>query len=185
MRYAIGLDLAAKPERCSGVAVVDVFLREVVDLKCLGSDEEILNLLRGFAGSVIAIDAPLTARPTMRDVDRLMIKSGLRVLPPNFKWMRQLTLRGYGIMSELKKTGFTVIETHPGSVMKKLGLNNFRELLELLDIRLDRTYKLNKHLEDALIAAAAAYCYLTNCVTAVSSHDGAIYLIASNITYPG
>lgn len=181
MRYAAGLDLAARPDRCSGAAVVEVFRKEVVNLKCLGSNEEILNFLYSFVGAVIAIDAPLTAHPLMRDVDRLMIKSGLRVLPPNFKWMKQLALRGYSIMSELKKMGFAVVETHPRSVMKQLRLNDFRELFTLLNIRLDQTCKLNKHLEDALIAAAVAYCYITGCATTVSSHDGVIYLISSGL----
>ncbi|MEM0014611.1 MAG: DUF429 domain-containing protein [Zestosphaera sp.] len=181
MKHAIGLDLSAKPERCSGIAVVNTSRREVTDLSCLGSDEEILNSVRDLSESVIAIDAPLTAYPLMREVDRLMIKSGLRVLPPNFRWMRQLTLRGYSIMSELSKVGFTVIETHPRSVMKQLELKDVRELLKLLGIRLNGACKLNKHLEDALIAAAVAYCYLTNCVTSISAHDGTVYLITDRI----
>ncbi|MEM2021597.1 MAG: DUF429 domain-containing protein [Zestosphaera sp.] len=175
--YAVGLDLAAKSGRCSGAAVIDVLRGEVASLRCLSNDEDIITFLRGFRGSVVAIDAPLTAQPRMRDVDRLMYKSGLRVLPPSFRWMKQLTLRGYELTVRLNDLGYTVIETHPRSVLKYVGVEDFRELLMLLGIKLDEPLLLNVHLKDALTAAAVAYCYVTGCTASVGSHDGVIYLV--------
>ncbi len=177
--YAVGLDLAAKPWRCSGAAVIDVLRGEVASLRCLSSDEDIIAFLERFRDSVVAIDAPLTDQPRMRDVDRLMLKSGFRILPPSFRWMRQLTLRGYELAVRLSDLGYTVIETHPRSVLKYVGVGGFRELLALLGVKLGESPSLNVHLKDALTAAAVAYCYVTGCAASVSSHDGVIYLVKS------
>lgn len=177
MRYGIGLDLAARQDRCSGIASIDSFSREVVGVKCLKTDNEIISFASNSRPSVIAIDAPLTSEPVMREVDKLMIKLGLRVFPPSFKWMKQLTLRGYELMNKLNSLGFTVIETHPRSVLKHAGVNNFRELFSFIGVKLGNLQELNKHVEDALIASAVAYCYITGCVYKVSSHDGIIYLV--------
>lgn len=177
MRYGVGLDLAARQDRCSGTAVIDSRSREVVKARCLNTDNEIINFISSLGSSVIAIDAPLTSEPVMREVDKLMIKLGLRVFPPNFKWMKQLTIRGYELANKFNNLGFTVIETHPRSVLKYVGAKTLKELLELVGVKLDEHQALNKHIEDALIASVVAYCYITGCVSKVSSHDGVIYLV--------
>lgn len=180
MHYCIGLDLAAKQDKCSGIAIIDLRNKEVVDVKCLNTDEEIINFVSSFKYSVIAIDAPLTNKPIMREVDKLMIKLGLRVFPPSFKWMKQLTLRGYELMNKLSNLGFTVIETHPRSVLKYAGLGSLKELFKFIGVKLGDLRVSNKHIEDALIASAVAYCYVSGCVSKVSSYDGTIYLIEKN-----
>jgi predicted nuclease with RNAse H fold len=129
MRYAIGLDLAAKQDRCSGIAVIDSCYREVVRSGCLRTDNEIISFVSDLKPSVIAIDAPLTNKPEMREVDKLMIKLGYRVFPPSFKWMRQLSLRGYELMTRLNTPEFTVIETHPRSVLKHAGVRTLKNFL--------------------------------------------------------
>jgi len=180
MRYAVGLDLAAKQNRCSGVAVINLHSKEVLEATCLSTDEEIINFISGLRHSVIAVDAPLASKPVMREVDKLMIRLGLRVFPPSFNWMKQLTLRGYELASRLNSLGFTVIETHPRSVLKYVGLRNYRELFDVIGVRLGNLRVLNKHIEDALVASAVAYCYVSSCVSRVSSSDGTIYLVGKN-----
>lgn len=175
--HCVGLDLAAKQDKCSGVAAISLHDKEVVEAKCLNTNDEIINFVSGFRSSVIAIDAPLTNEPVMREVDKLMIRLGLRVFPPNFKWMKQLALRGYELMNRLNDLGFVVVETHPRSVLKYAGVKNFKELLDMVGVRLGNLLVLNKHIEDALIASAVAYCYITGCASKVSSHDGTIYLV--------
>jgi predicted nuclease with RNAse H fold len=91
--------------------------------------------------------------------------------------MRQLSLRGYELMTRLNTSEFTVIETHPRSVLKHAGVKNFKELLDLIGVKLGELRVMNKHVEDALIASAVAYCYVLGCVSKVSSYDGAIYLV--------
>jgi predicted nuclease with RNAse H fold len=177
MRYGIGLDLAAKQDRCSGIAVIDSYYGEVVSAGCLRTDNEIISFVSDLKPSVIAIDAPLTNKPEIREVDKLMIKLGFRVFPPSFKWMRQLSLRGYELMTKLNTPEFTIIETHPKSVLKHVGLKNFKELLDLIGVKLGELQVTNKHVEDALIASAVAYCYILGRVSKVSSHDGVIYLV--------
>ncbi|MEM0025446.1 MAG: DUF429 domain-containing protein [Zestosphaera sp.] len=177
MRYGVGLDLAAKQDRCSGVAAIDSRSREVVEVKCLNTNNEIIGFVSSLRPSVVAIDAPLASEPIMREVDRLMIKLGLRVFPPNFKWMKQLTLRGYELMNKLNNLGFTVIETHPRSVLKYAGVEDFKELFDVIGVKLVNLQVFNKHIVDALIASAVAYCYVAGCTSKVSSHDGVIYLL--------
>lgn len=178
MRYAVGLDLAAKQSKCSGVAVIDLRSKEILEVACLGADNEIIDFISGLRHSVVAIDAPLASKPVMREVDRLMMRLGLRVFPPSFNWMKQLTLRGYELANRLKSLGFTVIETHPKSVLKYAGLRSYRELFDVIGVRIGNLQVPNKHIEDALIASVVAYCYVANCVSKVSSHDGTIYLVS-------
>lgn len=177
MYYGIGLDLAARQDKCSGIAAINSSVKEVVEAKCLNTDDEIIDFVSGLRPSVVAIDAPLTSEPVMREVDKLMIRLGLRVFPPNFKWMKQLTLRGYELMNKLNNLGFVVIETHPRSVLKYAGVKNFKELFDIVGVKLGDLQTLNKHVEDALIASTVAYCYITGCASKISSHDGIIYLV--------
>lgn len=179
--HVVGLDLAAKQSRCSGYAVLNVRDKEVEALKCLYTDDEILTEVLKLGNAVIAIDAPLTPTPKFRDVDKLMIKRGFKVFPPNFKWMGELSVRGYKLATALVKEGFKVIETHPRSVLKRLGIHTLQELLDLLNVKHSLSVNtLRKDLKDALISACVALCYVLNCYEEIGSHDGTIYLISVN-----
>lgn len=176
-----GLDLAAKESRCSGYAEIEVRGggAALARARCLYSDEEIVSTASVL--SVVAIDAPLTNEPVMRDVDRAMVRLGYRVLPPSFKWMRVLSLRGYRISKELESVGVKVIETHPRSALTSSGAVSVKALLQALNVcprgvNLDDISKI-KDLVDAIISATVAYCYVKGCVRVVRGRDGEVYLI--------
>ncbi len=176
--YVAGLDLAAKQSRCSGYAVLNVRDKVVEVLKCLYADDEILAEVLKLKNAVIALDAPLTPTPRFRDVDMMMVKRGFKVFPPNFKWMRELSIRGYRLATSFLKEGFKVIETHPRSVLKRLGLFSHQELLDLLNVKnFLSTNVVRKDLKDALISACVALCYVLGCYEEVRGRDGTIYLI--------
>ncbi len=178
-----GLDLAASPRRCSGYSVIEVknnrsFLTKI---KCLGTDESIINEALKDRVHVIAIDAPLVKEPKMREVDKLMIKQGLKVFPPNFSWMRKLSVRGWLIADKLRLLGIEVIETHPRSAIAVTGIGSLEELLDLLGIKVcvsDFSRRiLHKDLRDSVIAAVVAYCYIRGCYDVVEASDGSIYIL--------
>ncbi len=181
-----GLDLAAKENRCSGFALIECKNNycELVELKCLGDDEEIIGEVSKSKVNVIAIDAPLTNNPRMRYVDKLMIKRGFRVLPPSLPWMKMLSLRAYRIYLKLLRLGIHVIETHPRSALLCSGATDVMELLDSLGVNYSKFKDVItrvRDLRDAVIASLVALCYIKNCYEVVSCGDGAIYLI-KNIT---
>ncbi|MCD6324476.1 MAG: DUF429 domain-containing protein [Desulfurococcales archaeon] len=177
--YALGLDLAAKERRCTGFASIEIKGEGgyLVEVKCLGNDESILTAVRRYPNSVVAIDAPIMREPAMRGVDRALISAGSRVFPPNFSWMKSLTLRAWRLSRELIRMGFDVIETHPRSVIRLAGVSGVEELLEALNIEGEVSRIKGKDLRDAVTAAAVAYCFLKTCSEVVSDGAYTIYLV--------
>ncbi len=177
----VGIDLAAKNNRCSGYAVIEITndYATLIKLKCLYEDEEIIKEVINDGISLVAIDAPITNNPIMREVDREMIRKGFRVFPPSFKWMRSLSLRAYSIYRKLISLGIDVIETHPRSSLLNIGINDIDELLRLFNIlvKVPRINLKHKDLRDATISALVALCTLRKCIDVVSSYDGKIYLL--------
>ncbi len=177
-----GIDLAAKESRCSGYALIvygDNF-RKLIKVKCLYSNDEVVNELLSDGVSIVAIDAPITNNPRMRSVDREMIRRGFKVFPPNFKWMRELSVRAYCISNELISKGVKVIETHPRSAMINSGVSNLEDMLNKLGIynEVGMSFMEHKDLRDAVISALVALCLIIKCVDVVSSYDGEIYLLS-------
>ncbi len=178
-----GLDLAAKENRCSGFAIIRISepKSKLILLKCLSTDNEIVGIIIEYGISLVAIDAPITPRPVMREVDRVMIKSGFKVFPPNFSWMKKLTQRAYNLYLTLRDLGIKVIETHPKSALISSRVNNVSKLCDLLGISIEGYEEIinrSKDLRDALISALVAYCYVMNtCIKVIKARDGKIYLI--------
>lgn len=179
MGVVAGIDLAAKPTRCSGFSVIEVKGRKAVlgKAKCLGSDESILWEVRSSSPMVVAIDAPLMRNPRMRGVDRELLKRGIRVFPPNFSWMKQLSLRGWRIANSIAKLGIEVIETHPRSALLSAGASNVFELLQRLGVDIKVDTLRSKDIIDSAVSAAVAYCHLKGCSEIVSDGEYRIYLI--------
>ena len=176
-----GLDLSGTLRRCSGYAEIQVQLRTVLDARCLYGDEDIFNVIIGRV-SVVAIDAPISREPVMREIDREAIRRGYRVLPPSLGGMRILTQRAWRIYSRLKRSGVIVIETHPRSALKSSGANSVEDLLRRLGIEAPQDLMAAvrvKDISDAIVASIAAYCYYTkSCIRSIEASDGTLYLIA-------
>lgn len=179
MVVVAGLDLAGSPRRCSGYAEIHVPQRMVADARCLYDDSEIIDAARRI--SVIAIDAPISSEPVMRQLDREAIRRGYRVLPPSFGGMRILTQRAWRIYSILRSLGVAVIETHPRSAFKSSGAKDLGDLLGKLGIEIHgriSTAAGARDISDAIIASVVAYCYYVGgCVESIEAPDGALYLL--------
>jgi len=172
-----GLDLAAKVERCSGFAVIDVASRALLRVTCLHSDEDIVDAVISEGVDTVAVDAPLMESPAMRNVDREAIRRGFRVFPPSMLTMRLLTVRAWKLYRALKERGIEVIETHPRSALKASGAADVESLLKAVGVSFTDVPS-HKDLRDAVICAVVAYCYRAgNCIDRISADDGTIYIV--------
>ena len=164
-----GVDLSVK--RMSGVAEVN---DGVLVSRLVGGDDEIINGLRD--SSVVAIDAPLSGIGKYRDVDRLMFKMGLRVMPANWRWIIKLGERATRIKDRLEELGVKVIETHPWSVLHWLNT----DLIQLSSKLGVRKLVINggKDAYDAAVCALVALAYVMGKVKRITANDGELYLIS-------
>jgi len=124
----MGIDLSAHERKPSGVCVIEGDRAYTLRLN---SDDEIVSLAEKIRPLVIAIDAPLTDKPELRNCDKMMIKMGFRVLPPNFSHMRELSERGFSLS---RKLNFEVIETFPTAVYKMMGIRKPKSKREIPDV---------------------------------------------------
>ncbi len=151
-----GIDLAVKRKTAIGV------LREK-EIKIIEAttDEKIIEICKH--ANIVAIDSPLSHSKGFRKVDKEMIKRGFKVLPPSF--MVSLVDRAIRLSKELK-----VIETHPTSSLKNIGLN-WKDLHDIKDY------------VDAAICAITAMEYDNSNVEEISADDGTIYLLPKKFRY--
>ena len=177
----VGIDLSGAEKNPSGWAVLE---GRAVRTALLGSDEEIIEATVCVEPDLVAIDAPLSL-PEMgyaREVDRAMHRLGLHVLPPLFPAMKALTLRGMRLSEALRSRGLSVIEVHPASTRKVLGLPvkgraSIQEALLELGLRGDIEGKeLSIHELDAVTAALTASLHLLGLSELVRAEDGEIVI---------
>ncbi len=134
-----------------------------IKVKFLSTDEEIIEYCRD--AKIVAIDSPLSMSKGFREVDKKMIRNGYKVLPPSF--MRSLVERAIRLSTLLPN----VIETHPTSSMKNLGINW-------------KDYTKKKDEIDAVICAITAYAYDNKVACKISDIDGTIYLLPKAFSKP-
>ncbi|MEM4971985.1 MAG: hypothetical protein QXE01_12120 [Sulfolobales archaeon] len=181
VKIVAGLDLSGSYRRCSGYSEIDIESRSIARAICLYRDEDIISAIANRV-SVVAIDAPIAREARMRELDRIAIKRGYRVLPPSLGGMRMLTQRAWKIYLELTNIGVEVIETHPRSALKSSGLDSLEDLLNIYGIKaapeiIGRSW--GKDIRDAIIASIVAYCYYMErrCVEEIRASDGTLYLL--------
>jgi len=173
----MGVDLAGNEARPTGIAII---VDRQAYLKVIYTNDELISLTIRLNPTVIAIDAPLT-RPmkgeAIRMVDKLMLNLGFRVLPPGFPGMIMLTERGIKLKKNLEEMGVKVIETHPSSAIKALGLKGRDEFLNfMINAGFYISGQINKHTIDALTAAYTALSHLSGKCFYVKAYDGEIAL---------
>ncbi len=169
----IGIDLAALRKNPTGVAVHDGGRFEC---STLHDDGEIGDFVHLHRPEVVAIDAPLSlpygrccfnddccGPRKMRACDRMLIGMGYRVFPPGFSFMKQLTLRGVALREKLEDEGLKVIEVHPRTIKRILGIDGFPGAG-------------NEHEADACAAALAAYLQSLGRCGEIRGPDGAIVI---------
>lgn len=172
-----GIDLAALPKNPTGVSLYD---GSRFSYSTLYEDDAILNFIYSNRPRVVAIDAPLTlprgrccfddsccGPAKIRQCDRMLISKGYRVFPPGFSFMKQLTLRGKKLRERLEAAGFHVIEVHPRTSMRILGIKDKRHL------GVDGA---TVHEFDACISALVARSYDTGMSEDVDGTDGVIVI---------
>jgi predicted nuclease with RNAse H fold len=167
-----GVDLSGSERRPSGIAILHdggLYVHR------LYSDEEILRKLLEFNVKIVAVDSPLALSSSFRDVDRSMIKLGLRVLPPGWRGMRLLVERGIKLASSLSSLGILVLETHPRSALKTSKCGSLSELASKMGF--SQPGRLSRDEEDALIAAFVSLKFLQGEVIEVEGADGRIFLL--------
>jgi len=175
-----GLDLAARPYRPTGVAVVRAtsdFKFEILYVDEVYSNEEIVSSLVKFSPVAVAIDSPLALprRGGLREVDHALIRAGFRVLPPVWASMRELTLRAQKLMKVLENYGIEVIETHPRSSVKSSSCSSVQELLEVLGINVSR--RLTRHEADSIVASLVCVYYKNSKALVFRASNGEIALL--------
>jgi len=180
----MGIDLAGKMENPSGICIID---GNKLILKTLYKDDDILKEIETIDPPLIAIDAPLSLPKGRCCLDRDCecapgghfrqaerdIRPYGRVLPLTFRGMKMLTLRGISLADELKKE-YEVIETHPRTSQKILGLENLQR-------DLGRFFKIPDHVTehelDAALAALTGFLYIKDCFCRLGDPDEGIIII--------
>lgn len=182
----VGIDLAGKEENPSGICVLDRKVKIKLILKSLYSDEDILKEIETCKPSLVVIDAPLSLPQGRccleKDCDCAVgghfrraeeeIRSYGRVLPLTFLGMKMLTLRGIKLADELG-IGFEVIETHPRTVQRTLGLTAPEDVGKFLELPAEAS----AHEVDAALAAVTGYWYLKGCFIRLGdSQEGTVII---------
>ncbi|MBM1154462.1 DUF429 domain-containing protein [archaeon] len=174
----VGIDLTGTSTRASSIAHI---LGRRAALHRVREDRAVIEVVERCAPRVVAIDAPLTLpeKGVIRQVDRMMLQRGYRVLPPLIRSMQSLTLRGIRLKQQFQERGIEVIEVHPTSSAKALGARDKQTLLRrmLSGYELSTSWQsLSRDDLDALLAAITAAFYVRGEFEEVRAEDGVIVL---------
>lgn len=168
----VGLDLAGLQSNPTGFASL---INREFKTGLVHSNEEIFELFSRSRSTLAAIDAPLSlpVNGNLRQADRLLIKRGLRVLPPTFAGMKKLTARGIIVAVELRERGVGIIEVHPrtsgrilfGTAERKEWLKSLRKKGWIVG------RDMSEHEVDAIIAALTGWLHLTGRTEEIGAFD--------------
>ncbi|MCE4606687.1 MAG: DUF429 domain-containing protein [Desulfurococcales archaeon] len=182
MQFIVGgIDLSASHKRKSGICIIVDGILMTCEEKL--DDSEIIDFLYS-AGKprIIAIDAPLSiVNKGFRDVERLLIKEGYKLLPLGLESMKKLAKRAIKLRKILESDGVSVIETHPRSALISAGCNEgSTSLLNCLSkyVKLESNLKLeSKDARDAAVAACIAWMYANNNTLVYQAAGDSIHLL--------
>lgn len=183
MVICAGLDLAAREHRPTGIAIVEAWgpgFIHLANVTIAYRDLDIVEILKKTRTDTIAIDSPLslpTNNRKYREVDLEMIKRGFRVLPPSWRYMRELTLRAMKLASTLKTIGIEVIETHPLSALKSSNCSTPERLFQTVFSKPIDILGISKHEVDAIIASIVCVYHYHGASLPVRAPDGLIALL--------
>jgi len=161
----VGIDLAGKAANPTGWALLK---NKQIQPCHLHTTKEILAHTFNCSPTLVAIDAPLALpkKNAMREADRQMHRLGYPVFPPLFRAMKPLTLRAIRIAKELKEREIHVIEVHPASTRKALGMptktwTRIQEILQRMGYKGDIEKRMfTPHEIDAVTAALTAQLHI-------------------------
>ncbi|MEM2522805.1 MAG: DUF429 domain-containing protein [Candidatus Bathyarchaeia archaeon] len=187
-KIIIGIDLAGKEEKPTGLAVLE---HKKVETCLVYTNKEILNKLRNAKPSIVAIDAPLKLpkKGFLRKADSELIKKGYRVFPPGLPAMKTLTMRAIRLNRLITKSGVKTIEVHPTSTRKALNMptkdwENIQEIFKKLGLSgTVEKRMLTPHELDAITAAFTAYLHLQGLTETVGSNDEGFIVVPKKLSW--
>lgn len=150
----VGIDLTGSAVRPSGWCELN---GPVAITRTVGSDEEILALIKQARPDVVSIDSPLSLPlgrcrvedddpgreefGIMRVCERVLKRRGINVYPCLIPSMQRLTARGIALARALRARGVPVIESYPGAAQdimniprKGAGVEHLKKGLALFGI---------------------------------------------------
>lgn len=177
-RSVVGVDLAGVHRKPTGWALLR---GGSLVVKTIYRDDDIISYTLKANPTITSIDAPLTLpkKGAIRGVDLEMRRHGYPVLPPLFPGMKSLTLRAIRLVKRLSKSGLSIIEIHPESTRKALGLpkdpGKIKEAFQAIGLAGDFISKtLTLHETDAVLAALTAYLHLVGKTESIGDGVGII-----------
>jgi hypothetical protein len=181
-KVVIGIDLAAKPENPTGLAI---WKGKVIKTSLVYTDQEILENITCNKPTLTAIDAPLNhpKRGILRKAEKEMIKRGYRVFPPKLPAMEKLTIRAVKLNTLIAEKGYKTIEVHPTSTRKALNMptkdwTKIQLILNRLALGKDLKARIqSSHEIDAVIAALTARFYLQDRTESVGDKTGGYIIV--------
>lgn len=178
----VGIDLAGRATNPSGFAALS---GGKIEARLVYSNEEIIELCTRENPELVAIDAPLglPERGAMRKADKEMHSIGYPVLPPLFPAMKQLTLRAIDLAKKLRRKRIKVIEVHPASTRKALGmpLKNWHQIQEIF-IKMGLKGEWSKrplvpHEIDAITAIITAWLHIKGKTKEMGGRKGGFIIV--------
>ncbi|GAB6944614.1 DUF429 domain-containing protein [Vulcanisaeta sp. JCM 14467] len=176
-----GIDLALPNKRRTGFGLINANER-TYSVATLSTKEEIMNLILSQSPSLVCIDAPLglPKHGINRLVEIKARKLSLRLIPPLLGPMRQLTMYGMQIATELRNQGFRVLEVHPTSTLRILSMNR-QDFIKFITSRLRGPLVSNEHEVDALVSAFTCLLHDYGCTEELSGFEGEGSLIIPRV----
>ncbi len=168
------LDLAGVETRPTGLCILDGLHAETCHVF---TNKEIISKIIERNPEVVGIDAPLSLPvgrksledregPHLRDCDKQLLKSGIKLFPLTLGPMRKLTQRGIILREILEGKGFTVLEVYPGGAQDVLGISRKQNGLYNLRIGLEKlgvcglNDKMSNHELDAVTGALVCKLFI-------------------------
>ena len=181
-KVVIGIDLAAKPENPTGLAI---WKGKAIKTSLAYTDQEILENITCNKPTLTAIDAPLNLpkRGILRKAEKEMIKRGYRIFPPKLPAMEKLTIRAVKLNTLIAEKGYKTIEVHPTSTRKALNMptkdwTKIQLILNSMALGKDlKTRTQSSHEIDAIIAALTARLYLQDRTESVGDKTGGYIIV--------
>lgn len=185
MTVIAGVDLAGVEKNRTGLAKIRIIDSDTSNIiaslvyKKAFTNSDILSFCSD--ASIVAIDSPLTLplneNDMARELDKEMTKRGFRVFPALFSGMKKLTFRAIELKEHLLSKGKKVIEVHPKSTLRKLGITH-SEILRYLKIHSQN--RISKDEMDAIVCALTGLAYFLGEVETIEAEDGILYLPSSS-----
>ncbi len=173
-----GIDLAVT--RPSTIAVLSE--SGCIEVRHLKFNELISELSHA---RLVAVDAPLSLpnEGAFRDFERALLKRGYRLLPLSLTSMRKLANIGIELKNILENEGVVVLETHPASAKRALGLSDDDLVNIMKKLRFCKKLPRNKDEIDALVCLLVALLYVNGKTEEIKGEEGSMVLPLLGVRY--